>query len=715
MKLIHAVKNNTKKEVNALESHAFGIGDIGKILDILRSKIYSKPIQTLMQEYLSNARDANRENETNKIEVHLPNHNDATLRIRDFGPGIDKKRMLEIFIFYGRSTKENSNTQTGGFGLGSKLAWAYTDSFKIRTFVNGTECVYSADLDESRQGKLNLLSETETSEPNGVEILIENIDPEDFEDFDAAFFRAICFWDENEKPKIMSGETRLDLDREKIWNVNHDVSLHCKEDIERVFSREDSEAGAILAIDGICYTLSNDFIRENKELEDFDSLLSSQVIPVIRVNNGLVEINAARETISENKRTLSVLKPKIKKATEAFNSQIKTALSEKDLGQFLHNAKRVLKFSSRRICNFKEDFLQIEQQGYWNQKDFILGGELMRAIEYTRFNAEAKRERQKRYRADFKLDSVYLRMDEKLSKAKQTQKVKQWQKENGRTEVYLLQKDKADQKDFDLLCDALGAVKTSGIALPKVKKTRESVAEGHVKVEVLYSGSWGDRKRSVEREILLDPSVEYKKTVYLDKNNRDKIEDYDSLRDFLNSEDIELIQVTKTVAKQLEDFDAFISIEDFEKDPAKYCDFDRAVKFAKRVWVDSTLGILDDISQSKALREKIEDKNLREYLEFIGDANSFDECDLSIRRDDFLMRYLLRVNSEVQRAKQYATEAPAWIKAVYPLIQFIGHHYENEWDWIDGERVRKKAECTEKQYNEALIQYLNAAAKGGAK
>lgn len=64
MKFIQTVKvkpNPITQLIKSQQTVEFRIGDPGKIIDILRSKIYSNPIQTLVQEYLCNARDANRE------------------------------------------------------------------------------------------------------------------------------------------------------------------------------------------------------------------------------------------------------------------------------------------------------------------------------------------------------------------------------------------------------------------------------------------------------------------------------------------------------------------------------------------------------------------------------------------------------------------------------------------------------------------------------
>lgn len=89
------------------------------IAETLR-KSYQKPIQTSVQEYLSNARDIHRELGIKKaIKVQVPTELNPEFFIRDFGSGLSKEG-IEKYITFAFSTKRHSNLATGGFGLGSK-------------------------------------------------------------------------------------------------------------------------------------------------------------------------------------------------------------------------------------------------------------------------------------------------------------------------------------------------------------------------------------------------------------------------------------------------------------------------------------------------------------------------------------------------------------------------------------------------------------------
>ena len=141
------------------------------IFDILRSKIYSDPIKAIIQEIISNARDANREiNNLKPLEVIC---NYQKFSVKDYGPGISPDRMSNVFLQYLATTKKADTNQTGGFGLGAKTPFAYTDSFEIITINNGIKYQYLASIGgESNGGDVILISSEQSSDCSGTEIVI---------------------------------------------------------------------------------------------------------------------------------------------------------------------------------------------------------------------------------------------------------------------------------------------------------------------------------------------------------------------------------------------------------------------------------------------------------------------------------------------------------------------------------------------------------------
>ena len=173
---------------------AFQIGDVSVVIDILRSRLYSKPIQTLVQEYLSNSFDAQREaGSTAKIEIGTPTYADLRFWVRDYGVGLSPERVETVFTFYGNSTKRTDNKQLGGFGIGSKSAWSYTDSYTITSWHGGMKRVYVAHLGSGNEGTLSLVAESASEDPTGVMIEIP-VKPDDIFAFRHAAVRATFLW-----------------------------------------------------------------------------------------------------------------------------------------------------------------------------------------------------------------------------------------------------------------------------------------------------------------------------------------------------------------------------------------------------------------------------------------------------------------------------------------------------------------------------------------
>lgn len=302
--------NNSTVQTNStsIESHNFSIGDVSTIIDILRNRLYSNPIQTLTQEYLSNARDSHREsNQTRPITVTLPTKLDSVLKIRDYGVGLDKQRVREVFVNYGISTKRSDNTQTGGFGLGAKSAWAYTDSFCVISFFNGRRCTYVAHTGNNRNGTFELIDESDTNEPNGVEVQIP-VKEFDINKFISAVYRTTFFWDT--KPEL-KGITNLEVP--KVYSANkvafkkNSTTLVQECDFVRnVFNIGYSNNKIFALIDGIPYDLAK-VCAHIGSARKLSSIVKQDHITFISVNNGDITVAASREEISADESNVKAI------------------------------------------------------------------------------------------------------------------------------------------------------------------------------------------------------------------------------------------------------------------------------------------------------------------------------------------------------------------------------------------------------------------------
>src|SRR3546814_2225283 len=83
------------------------------------------------------------------VKVWLPDEFDPYFRVTDTGIGMSHEFMMTSFMAYtDGSTKDQSNDQIGGWGIGSKSPFSYTDQFVLVSVHDGVRSVYSVFKDE---------------------------------------------------------------------------------------------------------------------------------------------------------------------------------------------------------------------------------------------------------------------------------------------------------------------------------------------------------------------------------------------------------------------------------------------------------------------------------------------------------------------------------------------------------------------------------------
>jgi hypothetical protein len=176
------------------DESSFGIDteDVSLILEIIRNKLYSNKVGSFVREITSNAYDAMVEAAINRgetelavrdqtIEFTLPSRdNNNTFTIRDYGTGMSDEKVKKIYTRVGKSTRSGSNKFVGMMGIGRLVGFCMTDSFNVASYVDGIRTEYLCYIDETKCGKVAMLSQTETTEPNGIAISV-NV-PEEFWD-----------------------------------------------------------------------------------------------------------------------------------------------------------------------------------------------------------------------------------------------------------------------------------------------------------------------------------------------------------------------------------------------------------------------------------------------------------------------------------------------------------------------------------------------------
>lgn len=156
------------------EKIAMGLDENGlaHIMSML-TDVYNDPELAVLREYSTNAMDSHIEaGQTRPIEVTLPNTMSPFLKIKDYGVGLGRMDIINVYSKYGASTKRETNDQTGSLGIGGKSALTYNGTFSVVGIKDELRTMISVARDEDDGGSMTILEESETTEPNGVEIII---------------------------------------------------------------------------------------------------------------------------------------------------------------------------------------------------------------------------------------------------------------------------------------------------------------------------------------------------------------------------------------------------------------------------------------------------------------------------------------------------------------------------------------------------------------
>jgi hypothetical protein len=170
---LHAGTHNVEKSGNFEESK-FSIEASSKAFFILSDGLYSNKILAVVRELSTNAYDSHVE--ANKadvpFDVHLPTPLKPVFFIRDYGTSMNHDNCMQLYTTYFRSTRNNSNDAVGCLGLGSKAPFAYSDSFTVEAYLDGTCRIYSGYKNQDGSPTFSMMEEVPTIEPNGIKVSI---------------------------------------------------------------------------------------------------------------------------------------------------------------------------------------------------------------------------------------------------------------------------------------------------------------------------------------------------------------------------------------------------------------------------------------------------------------------------------------------------------------------------------------------------------------
>lgn len=163
----------TSATLGGKETIAFGISDDPAFFHVLSTSLYNNPTLAVVRETICNSWDAHIEAGKTDTPIRITIDTDNFITFRDFGNGIPDELIGSIYGVYGASTKKSNSSVTGGFGLGCKSPFAYTDSFQVTSWNQGKMSVYNvakaAIENDGKPGIIPIVTGIPTKE-SGLEV-----------------------------------------------------------------------------------------------------------------------------------------------------------------------------------------------------------------------------------------------------------------------------------------------------------------------------------------------------------------------------------------------------------------------------------------------------------------------------------------------------------------------------------------------------------------
>ena len=283
------------------------IENLDFIATLLSSNLYSNPEASFIREIVSNGWDSQVEagNTDKPLIVKMKSNGSYyNITIRDYGTGLSKEQFENIYCKIGTSTKRNSNSFLGAFGIGKFSTMAVSKVAYITSYYNGTARLYVMTKD-GNSITTNLMSETPTTEQNGLEITVKNI--ENAYKYKEAFDRLTFF------PNVyVDGPFNL---------CNSTKTKRYK-----YFTACNQPFGDKLLLGNVLYPLDDSILPA--ECKDFyDAIVNSGI--VINFNIGELQVTPNRESIIYNTKTNELIVSRVKEAIAEITDLLRKQV-EKD-------------------------------------------------------------------------------------------------------------------------------------------------------------------------------------------------------------------------------------------------------------------------------------------------------------------------------------------------------------------------------------------------
>lgn len=298
MEISSVIEHDSYALIGGGQARPLGMSDSSEGFHILSDTLYKHKKLAAIREVLCNAYDAHVEAGVERpVEVTITAD---SFEVRDFGRGIPDHMMIPVYGTYFASTKKKDGRLIGGFGLGSKSPFAYSQHFVATSRHEGQSCTYVVTVgSEETEGRpaMRLMGKGPTDE-TGVTVSMPLLNEQDANEFIRICKRLA--WEGGMKV-LLNGELLPTLDVAAIIENGYGM-------VPQSQMQHRALPGALRAsvlFGNILYPLDiiSEFAASMRKLEDYQAGLHL----IVYAPPSSVRPIPSREGLSYNKQTVKTL------------------------------------------------------------------------------------------------------------------------------------------------------------------------------------------------------------------------------------------------------------------------------------------------------------------------------------------------------------------------------------------------------------------------
>jgi hypothetical protein len=309
MQVSQVAELDTHAVIGGGQAEAFAMSDSAEFFTVLSDTLYRDKKRAVVREVICNAWDAHIELELDRpIEITLT---EEELIVKDFGPGIPHEHLHGTYCVFGYSTKLKKKKATGGFGLGSKAPFAYSDHFSVvncHAGLRSVNAISRGGLETEGKPERREMVRVPTTD-SGVIVTIPIRTPADRIEFETSI-----------RSVVRQGGIKAKLNGELLPSLDYTNARKLGYCMARVENRELFEASAYALLGTVLYPISTTDRELSNKVRLVGGFSPSNYRLILVCPPDSLGITPSREALSYTPRTIETIKGLLDRAEKNFRT-----------------------------------------------------------------------------------------------------------------------------------------------------------------------------------------------------------------------------------------------------------------------------------------------------------------------------------------------------------------------------------------------------------